>query len=184
MIFCKKEQSLKAISIKNIILVRVTLCTMKHTWYTLTLMDGVEILCLGKLGLSIGTSLYFDTHKFCQRLMVALKHTRFAAKILPHTIYLSENNLSIIVSLEISNLIWYKLIFFQIYWAPIEFHSPAGLVMQKKTNFKSSEYTFILRLFSPNKPVWLIWAVIDRVMCTTTYIEIFKNSKRKTQFFV
>ena len=112
MIFCKKEQSLKAIWITNIILVWVTLWTMKHTWYTLTLMDGVEILCLGKLGLSIGTSLYFDTHKFCQRLMVALKHTRFAAKILPHTIYLSENNLSIILSLEIRNIIWYNLIFF------------------------------------------------------------------------
>ena len=122
---------------------------------------------LGKLGLSIGTSLYFDTHKFCQRLMVALKHTRFAAKILPHTIYLSENNLSIIVSLEISNLIWYKLIFFQIYCALLSFTAQLALLC-KKTNCKSSEYTFILRLFSPNKPVWLIWAVIDRVMCTTT----------------
>ena len=36
--------------------------------------------------------------------MVALKHTRFAAKILPHTIYLSENNLSIILSLIIFDL--------------------------------------------------------------------------------
>ena len=54
-------------------------------------MDGVEILCLGKLGLSIGTSLYFDTHKFCQRLMVALKHTRFAAKILLIAAVIGQN---------------------------------------------------------------------------------------------
>ena len=54
-------------------------------------MDGVENLCLGKLGLSIGTSLYFDTHKFCQRLMVALKHTRFAAKILLIAAVIGQN---------------------------------------------------------------------------------------------
>ena len=44
--FVKSKVFKATIRIRNIILVRVTLCTMKHTWYTLTLMDGVEILCL------------------------------------------------------------------------------------------------------------------------------------------